>query len=117
MLANRLSEDSKTSVLLLEAGADDRGEALISVPMKGLDVAFTNNPFNWAFFTEPQKHSMHAYPEQVLLLTTLIYMHAYIIMYLLVHYYGERLNNTELENVNLQEVYKVQVVCCIPHDF
>ena len=67
MLANRLSENSESRVLLLEAGPDDRGETDLSVPMNTLEVAFSGsaNPFNWAFSTEPQKQALAAYSEQV----------------------------------------------------
>ena len=67
MLANRLSENSESRVLLLEAGPDDRGETDLSVPMNTLEVAFSGSasPFNWAFSTEPQKQALAAYSEQV----------------------------------------------------
>ena len=67
VLANRLSENSESRVLLLEAGPDDRGETDLSVPMNTLEVAFSGsaNPFNWAFSTEPQKQALAAYSEQV----------------------------------------------------
>jgi choline dehydrogenase len=53
VLANRLSEDPKTTVLLLEAGGSDHKRE-IRIP-----VAFSRlfrSPFDWAFFTEAQAH-------------------------------------------------------------
>ncbi|KAK7102208.1 hypothetical protein V1264_020463 [Littorina saxatilis] len=64
VLANRLSEDPNVHVLLMEAGGDDRGEATLSVPLGGLEVSWSINPFNWAFKTEPQKHGLTAFQEQ-----------------------------------------------------
>jgi choline dehydrogenase len=54
VLANRLSEDGKNSVLLLEYGGSDRSifiqmPAALSIPM--------NNPrYEWGFATEPEPH-------------------------------------------------------------
>jgi choline dehydrogenase len=53
VLANRLSEDPKTTVLLLEAGGPDDDQK-IRIP-----VAFSKlfqSRFDWAFFTEAQAH-------------------------------------------------------------
>lgn len=54
VLANRLSEDGRHSVLLLEAGGSDRGP-LFSVPLLA-GVAYWHRPTNWNYVTEPQAH-------------------------------------------------------------
>ena len=64
VLASRLSEDSTKRVLLLEAGGDDRGMSLISVPMAGGQLFHTEH--DWNYFTVPQKHSHHGMEKQVL---------------------------------------------------
>jgi choline dehydrogenase len=51
VLANRLSEDARTSVLLLEAGKPDRS-LYIRTPMTA--SLLYKGPFDWAFETEPQ---------------------------------------------------------------
>ena len=51
VLAHRLSEDPKTSVLLLEAGKRDNS---IKVRMPLLTGLLWNNPaFNWGYQSEP----------------------------------------------------------------
>lgn len=53
VLANRLTENSDTKVLLLEAGGPD-GDPVIEMP-----AAFAKlfkSPHDWAYFTEPQVH-------------------------------------------------------------
>ena len=53
VLANRLSEDPETKVLLLEAGGpDDKREIRIPAAFSKL----FRSRFDWAFFTEPQAH-------------------------------------------------------------
>lgn len=51
VLANRLSVDSRNSVLLLEAGGSDRSP-LIQVPL-GYGLTFSNPKYNWMYNTEP----------------------------------------------------------------
>lgn len=53
VLANRLTEDPKTRVLLLEAGGSDRA---LRVRAPGLVGLLWRNRFDWAFFTAPQTH-------------------------------------------------------------
>ncbi len=53
VLANRLTEDSKCNVLLLEAGAADK-KTEIHIP--GAYSKLFNTSVDWAFWTEPQKH-------------------------------------------------------------
>ena len=52
MLANRLTEDG-SSVLLIEAGGPDNSEA-ISTPMRLLEL--WTSEYDWAYMTAPQKH-------------------------------------------------------------
>jgi choline dehydrogenase len=53
VLANRLTEDSGTRVLLLEAGGSDKA-LLVRTP--GLVGQLWRRRFDWTFFTEPQEH-------------------------------------------------------------
>lgn len=56
VLANRLSEDSSVSVLLIEAGGDDAENPNISIPL-----AFGSTqlgPEDWQYQTVPQKYSL-----------------------------------------------------------
>jgi choline dehydrogenase len=52
VLANRLSQDPKTTVLLVEAGGSERNP-LFSVPMLA-GVAYWHKPTNWNYMTTPQ---------------------------------------------------------------
>jgi len=52
VLANRLSEDARNSVLLIEAGGSDRNP-LFSVPLLA-GVAYWHKPTNWNYLTVPQ---------------------------------------------------------------
>ena len=55
VLANRLSEDGRTTVLLLEAGISDKSR-LIHTPAAVAKV--WNNPkFNWSFYSEPEPYA------------------------------------------------------------
>uniref|UniRef100_A0A0B7BKU3 Glucose-methanol-choline oxidoreductase N-terminal domain-containing protein n=1 Tax=Arion vulgaris TaxID=1028688 RepID=A0A0B7BKU3_9EUPU len=53
VVAARLSEDLGVSVLLLEAGESDWGNATISVP--GLSFFTQRSNIDWQYYTEPQK--------------------------------------------------------------
>jgi choline dehydrogenase len=53
VLANRLTEDPGTRVLLLEAGGSDKN-LLVRAP--GLVGQLWRRRFDWTFFTEPQEH-------------------------------------------------------------
>lgn len=65
VLASRLSEDKDKTVLLLEAGPDDRGVPEISTPMRGNEVAYgCDKKYNWAYLTVPQKRSHESYPDR-----------------------------------------------------
>lgn len=53
VVATRLSEDATKSVLLIEAGADRRGDARIDTP--GLmSTLYGNSDFDWDYMSEPQ---------------------------------------------------------------
>ena len=54
VLANRLSEDGKSSVCILEAGPEDKS-ALIHAPI-GFAFFPKGTKYNWSFETAPQKH-------------------------------------------------------------
>lgn len=54
VLANRLSEDGRSSVCVLEAGPEDKS-ALIHTPM-GFAFFPKGTVYNWSFETTPQKH-------------------------------------------------------------
>ena len=54
VLANRLSEDPAVSVLLLEAGPEDKS-IWMKIPA-GAARVIGPGPTNWAYFTEPEKH-------------------------------------------------------------
>lgn len=53
VLANRLSADSRNSVLLLEAGGDGKG-FWVSVPA-GFSKLLVDPHFNWRFYSEPEE--------------------------------------------------------------
>ncbi|XP_070179795.1 glucose dehydrogenase [FAD, quinone]-like isoform X2 [Littorina saxatilis] len=59
VLANRLSEDSDVTVLLLEAGPDDRKHPNVSVP--GFSEYLYHTELDWEYFTEPQKFAMQGF--------------------------------------------------------
>ena len=55
IVASRLSEDATSSVLLIEAGPDCRGDARIDTP--GLLTTLYGDPkVDWDFMSEPQAH-------------------------------------------------------------
>ena len=55
VLANRLSEDEKIRVLLLEAGGDGRSDS-IRDPSKAMEVR-GDPAFDWMYETMEQKHA------------------------------------------------------------
>ncbi|KAL5020099.1 hypothetical protein ScPMuIL_002991 [Solemya velum] len=63
VLANRLSEDGTSTVLLLEAGGDNIDNPQVSVPAN-LDANMFQE-IDWGYRTEPQRHSHKAYIDQV----------------------------------------------------
>ncbi len=54
VLANRLTEDSKASVLLLEAGGSDRS-IFLQMP-SALAIAMGHKRYGWHYWTEPEPH-------------------------------------------------------------
>ncbi len=54
VLANRLTEDGKTTVLLLEAGGRDRS-IFLQMP-SALAIAMTSKRHGWPYWTEPEPH-------------------------------------------------------------
>nr|KAG5708772.1 hypothetical protein BaRGS_031926 [Batillaria attramentaria] len=64
VLANRLSEDGTKRVLLLEAGGDDRGLSLLSVPVSAAEATFGSDAFSWHFWTEPLEGRLHSFKGQ-----------------------------------------------------
>ncbi|MBT5193701.1 MAG: choline dehydrogenase, partial [Rhodospirillaceae bacterium] len=54
VLANRLSEDPGTSVLLLEFGGGD-GSPFIQMPT-ALSIPMNSPRYNWGFASEPEPH-------------------------------------------------------------
>ena len=55
VLANRLSEDPHTRVLLLEAGGKDKS-LLVKMPAGVGGLIGSKNDHNWGFWTEPEPH-------------------------------------------------------------
>jgi choline dehydrogenase len=55
VLANRLSADLKTRVLLLEAGGKDNS-ILVRMPAGAGALLQAKGPYNWGFWTEPEPH-------------------------------------------------------------
>jgi len=53
VLANRLSEDGVTKVLLLEAGGKDKS-LMVTMPAGVGGLISKQNAFNWGFWTEPE---------------------------------------------------------------
>ena len=63
VLASRLSEDSHVTVLLIEAGGDDRKQLALDVPILCITNQLTE--LDWAYQTEPLKHSGAALQNRV----------------------------------------------------
>ena len=54
VLAGRLTEEPDVSVLLLEAGGEDRHWS-IQMPV-GYYLNYAGGPFNWSYYSVPQEH-------------------------------------------------------------
>ena len=54
VLADRLTEDGRSSVLLLEYGGSDRSN-LIQMPA-ALSIPMSSKTYNWGYKTEPEPH-------------------------------------------------------------
>ncbi|MGE0829474.1 MAG: GMC family oxidoreductase N-terminal domain-containing protein, partial [Hyphomonadaceae bacterium] len=55
VLANRLTEDPAVKVALVEAGGRD-ASLLVHMPAGAGNLIRAKGPFNWGFWTTPQKH-------------------------------------------------------------
>jgi choline dehydrogenase-like flavoprotein len=55
VLANRLSENGKFTVLVLEAGPSDKTNMFIHMPA-GMASLMHSHKYNWRFWTSPQVH-------------------------------------------------------------
>jgi choline dehydrogenase len=56
VLASRLSEDARASVLLLEAGGDERGHRRMPMPLAWRDT-FMDPRLSWGYSSEPEPHA------------------------------------------------------------
>jgi choline dehydrogenase-like flavoprotein len=72
VLANRLTEDANTSVLVLEAGSDKDQDPRVTIP--GLWRANAASDHDWAFTTTPQvsqiRWRLHEYSQDHRLIST-----------------------------------------------
>lgn len=55
LLANRLSADPNTTVLVIEPGQDVRNNPNVTIPANFLSGALANTTLDWAYLTEPQR--------------------------------------------------------------
>ncbi|GFO33455.1 hypothetical protein PoB_005996000 [Plakobranchus ocellatus] len=62
VLAGRLSELHNATVLLLEAGQDDRDHPTVPIPLKTLESAHSS--IDWDYRTVPQKHALKAFKDR-----------------------------------------------------
>ncbi|XP_072045318.1 alcohol dehydrogenase [acceptor]-like [Amphiura filiformis] len=62
VVASRLSEDSNSTVLLLEAGPSDKDYPNISIP--AMVGTLQQTDIDWSFKTVPQKHAAQAYTDE-----------------------------------------------------
>lgn len=76
VLASRLSEDGHVTVLLIEAGGDDRNQKTLDIPM----MAPLNQQgiFDWSYTTEPQEQALEGLTEQVPIIACRVYSHTHI---------------------------------------
>ena len=63
VIASRLSETRGVTVLLLEAGPDDRKHVNTSIP--GLAATLLQTELDWAYYTEPQKFAFSSFNGNV----------------------------------------------------
>lgn len=63
VMAHRLTESGKFSVLLLEAGENDMGNYIYDIP--GYTDKAVRTHADWSYHTEPQKHAYKAYKNEV----------------------------------------------------
>jgi len=64
VIANRLSEDSNVSVLVVEAGQHRPDDPTINIP--GLMAGLYDKPeYDWSYFSEPQVPLTHAHRRRL----------------------------------------------------
>ena len=63
VLANRLSEDGASSVLLLEAGGDDAKNPTVHIPSSAGDLQ--QSDFDYKYLTVPQKRACKGLKKRV----------------------------------------------------
>jgi len=63
VLASRLSDNSHVTVLLIEAGGDDRNQPSMDVPMYA--VSTQEGSIDWQYMTEPQKEALYGFTDRV----------------------------------------------------
>ena len=71
MIAARLSEDRDVTVLVLEAGHDDRNEDILNIPSETPKTQ--RSKFDWEYFTEPQTQACWTLKDKVLIYSFLGY--------------------------------------------
>ena len=70
VLASRLAEEKKKTILLIEAGRDPSGVLSIDIPLMADSVRGTE--FDWQYHTVPQKSACLGHVDKVLSLYFLI---------------------------------------------
>jgi choline dehydrogenase-like flavoprotein len=73
VLANRLSEDEESSVLIIEAGGSEDDNINISIPLG--QGSTLRSKEDWVFETVPQKKACLAMRDKVKLFSQLSYMY------------------------------------------
>jgi choline dehydrogenase-like flavoprotein len=63
VLANRLSEDQESSVLIIEAGGSEEDNLNITVPIACANTQLSKD--DWTFLTVPQKKACLAMKDRV----------------------------------------------------
>ncbi|XP_046560481.1 alcohol dehydrogenase [acceptor]-like [Haliotis rubra] len=63
VLASRLSENVHVTVLLIEAGGDDRQQPIVDIPFLA-PLGMWNDQFDWHYLTEPLKSGGNAYQDR-----------------------------------------------------
>ena len=63
VLANRLSEDPRNTVLLLEAGHEEISKNIAEIPLAAFDLQ--RSSIDWSYLTEPQRNICQSFINQV----------------------------------------------------
>ena len=77
VLASRLAEDKKKSILLIEAGRDPTGVQSIDIPLMADSVRGTE--FDWQYHTVPQKSACLGHVDKVLTFYVLLIRQADVV--------------------------------------